>query len=291
MLRRAALCCGAPHYVATHGNKWQHAHSVQCRPSSQGCAVGPCVRVGGRVAVRAGALRVLSVPATLARLRGCPTSALLSPAMRRSEQASAAALTVLLIVQGRYRAPPCAPYSIEHASVAGEPEPQRCVPCVGPSPRGHKQCGRQVAALAPYERERGVRASVPVRVRGSESACTCERQKGPYPPPASPNMPTAAPAPASTQPAAPRRPAQPTAHRRARRISAQSKEARMHTGGAHGFQPSARMRACVRLPRRRCDTLRTPAHRCAATRSPARADAADNTPRCIRRACNRVHYY
>ena len=180
MLRRAALCCGAPHYVATRGNKWQHAR-VQRRPSSQGCAVGPCVRVGGRVAVRAGALRVLSVPATLARLRGCPTSALLSPAMRRSEQASAAALTVLLIVQGRYRAPPCAPYSIEHASVAGEPEPQRCVPCVGPSPRGHKQCGRQVAALAPYERERGVRASVPVRVRGSESACTCERQKGAVP--------------------------------------------------------------------------------------------------------------
>ncbi len=138
-----------------------------------------------------------------------------------------------------------------------------------------------------------------MRVRGSESACTCERQKGPYPPPASPNMPTAAPAPASTQPAAPHRPAQPTAHRRTRRISAaKQRGAHAHRRGAWVPAQCARarmsaahacVRACVRLPRRRCDTLRTPAHRCAATRSPARADAADNTPRFLDAACRAAY--
>jgi hypothetical protein len=120
MLQHAAPCCNTPHHVATRRTMLQQvATSGNTRardvvPPRTACAVGPCPRVDGRVAARR-VLRALSAPATLARLRGCPTSAPLSPAMRSSERASAAALSVPVIVRRRYRALPCAPCS-SHAS-------------------------------------------------------------------------------------------------------------------------------------------------------------------------------
>ena len=217
---RVMPCCNTPHYVATSGNKWQHA-LVRRRPSSHGlrrrsvpavrrtggCAQGDCVR-----SPRLPLWRACGVAPRRHR------SALQCAAASEHQQRRSACRSSYSGDIVRYRVLHVRATLAERTN----PDAVRAVP--RSEPERARVCGRQVAAWRD-----GFRVGVHVRAaegavpstgepeHADSGACTSFNAAG-----------RAAPSCAGD-------------HRRAHPISAAAR--RVNIGGAHGFQPSARARA------------------------------------------------